>query len=168
MTHSEPRVGILYPGQMGVSVAASAKNSGAEVIWASAGRSPQTRQRAMDAGLLDAVSLASLCDTCSIILCVCPPQAAEAVAAQVLDCRFRGLYLDANAISPERAKRIGEKLRAAGIEFVDGGIIGGPAWEPGTTYLYLSGEQAGQVAQLFSAGPLETEVLGEELSLIHI
>jgi len=33
-------MGILYPGEMGVSVAASAKNNGHTVLWASAGRSP--------------------------------------------------------------------------------------------------------------------------------
>ncbi len=35
--------------------------------------------------------------------------------------QFRGLYLDANAISPQRAIRIGEMLNAAGIDFVDWG-----------------------------------------------
>ena len=40
-------------------------------------------------------------------------------------------------------------------------IIGGPAWEPGRTWLYLSGERAPEAASLFAAGPLETEVIGD-------
>ena len=96
------KVGVLHPGQMGISVAASAQNSGHDVYWASEGRSPQTCERAAKFNLHDAHTLAKLCETCSIIVSVCPPHAAEDVAHQVLDCSFAGLYLDANAISPLR------------------------------------------------------------------
>jgi hypothetical protein len=36
------KVGILHPGEMGISIAASAQNSGHTVYWVSEGRSPQT------------------------------------------------------------------------------------------------------------------------------
>jgi len=51
-------------------------------------------------------------------------------------------------------------MEAAGISFVDGGIIGGPAWEPQSTWLYLSGKEADQIAALFSGSLLETNVIG--------
>jgi 3-hydroxyisobutyrate dehydrogenase-like beta-hydroxyacid dehydrogenase len=156
-------VGILHPGQMGVSIAASAKNSGHAVYWVSAGRSPQTRARAEEQGFLDAGSLAALCETCSVIVSVCPPDAAEDMANDVIACGFDGLYLDANAISPQRAVRIGQAMTRVGITFVDGSIIGGPAWKPDSTWLYLSGEEAQRAAACFSAGPLETEVVGDEI-----
>jgi 3-hydroxyisobutyrate dehydrogenase-like beta-hydroxyacid dehydrogenase len=152
-------IGILHPGQMGVSIAASAQNSGYTVYWASEGRSPETRARAEELGFQDAKSLAQLCETCSVIICVCPPDAAETVAHQVLACGFRGLYLDANAIAPQRACRIGEAMAAGGATFVDGSIIGGPAWKPNSTWLYLSGDEAGRMAACFSAGPLETDIV---------
>jgi len=85
------------------------------------------------------------------------------VAAQVRACAFRGLYLDANAISPQRTLRIGRAMEEAGVAFVDGSIIGGPAWEPGRTWLYLAGREAGRAADCFSAGPLETCIIGEEI-----
>src|SRR5207237_1633431 len=47
-----------------------------------------------------------------------------------------------------------------GVTFVDGGIIGLPAWRPGTTCLYLAGPRAAEVAACFSAGPLDTKVMG--------
>ena len=156
-------VGILHPGEMGVSVAASAKNSGHTVLWASDGRSPRTRQRVQGHSLVDAHSLETLCSTCSIIVSVCPPHAAEEVAKQVLAHSFKGLYADVNAISPQRALRISRMMEEQGIECVDGGIIGGPAWKAGTTWLYLSGRAAQRVADCFSAGPLQTEVLGERI-----
>ena len=57
--------------------------------------------------------------------------------------------------------RIGERLAVAGVSFVDGGIVGGPAWEPGQTWLYLSGPRAAEVAACFDGGPLETAILGD-------
>ncbi len=153
-------VGILHPGEMGISVAATIQNSGYTVYWVSEGRSPQTRARAEKHGLLDAGSLAHLCEICPVIVSVCPPDAAEALAQRVLSHSFSGLYLDANAISPQRVQRIGQAMQDAGATFVDGGIIGGPAWKPGTTWLYLSGSAADEAASIFSAGPLETRIIG--------
>ena len=157
------KVGILHPGAMGISVAASAQNSGNALFWASEGRSSQTRARAEKHTLIDTHTLERLCQTCSIIVSVCPPHAAEAVAQQVLANSFHGLYVDANAISPQRAVRIGEAMAERGVAFVDGGIIGGPAWESNTTWLYLSGREAERVANCFSAGPLQAEMIGEEI-----
>ena len=156
------QIGILHPGEMGISVAVSAQAGGHEVFWVSNGRSPETAARAEAHGLVDRGSLGALCRRCMVIVSVCPPAAAEEVAMDVLAHGFSGLYVDANAISPGRAKRIATALEAAGIRFVDGGIIGGPAWEPGRTWLYLSGPEAGRAAGLFDNGPLETEVIGSD------
>lgn len=154
-------VGILHPGDMGISVAATIQNSGHLVYWVSENRSPQTRQRAEQHGLNDAGTLADLCERCAIIVSVCPPDAAEEQAAQVLAQGFRGLYIDANAITPQRAQAIEAAMTDAGATLVDGGIIGGPAWKPGTTWLYLSSAAAEQAGALFTAGPLETRVIGD-------
>ena len=154
------RIGILHPGDMGISIAASAKNAGHTVYWASEGRGAQTRARAEKHGLQDAGTLAALCAICEVVISVCPPHAAEALAQQALAAGFTGLYVDGNAIAPERAQRIAAAVAGAGAACVDGGIIGGPAWKPGATWLYLAGPRAGEVAALFSAGPLETQVLG--------
>jgi 3-hydroxyisobutyrate dehydrogenase-like beta-hydroxyacid dehydrogenase len=159
---TKEKVGILHPGNMGISVAATIQNSGHTVYWASEGRSLQTRARAEEHGLTDAGTLAEMCRICPVIVCVCPPHAAEDVAHQVIGCGYQGVYLDANAISPERVIRIGQAMTEAGVSFVDGGIIGGPAWEPDRTWLYLSGAEAERMAAYFSAGPLETRVIGEE------
>ncbi len=156
------RIGIVHPGEMGISVAAAAQRSGREVYWASEDRSARTQERAAKFGLHDVHALSKLCATCSVIVSVCPPDAADAVARQVLACGFAGLYLDANAISPRRTIDMSQRMTAAGVAFVDGGIVGGPAWTPGTTRLYLSGPRAEDVAACFSAGPLETQVLGGE------
>ena len=155
------KVGILHPGKMGIFVAACIQKNGHSVYWVSEGRSPQTRQRAEEYQLRDAGRLGLLCETCQIIVSVCPPHAAEEVADQVLRHSFRGQYLDLNATSPQRAIGIGQKMQGEGIAFVDGGIIGGPAWETGKTRLYLSGEAAAEAAGLFASGSMETHVIGD-------
>jgi len=155
------KIGILHPGQMGVSIAASAQQSGNSVYWVSQGRRQQTQERAETHNLIDAGTLEKLCATCGVIVSVCPPHAAEEMAEEVLAEGFKGLYVDANAISPQRAIRIGRRMSAGGASFADGGIIGGPAWEKGETWLYLSGPEANRIASCFSGGLLETEVIGE-------
>lgn len=157
------KLGILHPGQMGISVAAAAKNSGCEVYWASADRSEQTQARAAKHGLVDVQTIETLCQTCDILVSVCPPHAAEEVARQVLESGYQGSYVEANAIAPQRTIHLGQMMVNAGIDFVDGGIIGGPAWEPGRTWLYLAGTRASEVAECFSAGPLETSLIGDEI-----
>jgi 3-hydroxyisobutyrate dehydrogenase-like beta-hydroxyacid dehydrogenase len=156
-------IGILHPGEMGVSLAASARRGGHELLWASSGRGDATRARATEHGLVDVGEPAALCARCDLIVSICPPHAAEAVAAAVVAGGFGGLFVDANAIAPARMTRIGSELAAAGIDVVDGGVIGGPAWTAGGTWLYLSGARAPEVAAAFGAGPLATEVLGPEV-----
>jgi 3-hydroxyisobutyrate dehydrogenase-like beta-hydroxyacid dehydrogenase len=157
------KIGILHPGAMGISVAASALRSGYRVCYASEGRSEATRARAVEHHLHDLGTLEDLCRSCSIMISVCPPHAAEDVVAQVIAGGFEGFFLDANAISPQKVLRIGEILSRTDISFVDGGIIGGPAWAPGETWLYLSGKDAGRIADCFSEGPLEVSVIGNEI-----
>jgi 3-hydroxyisobutyrate dehydrogenase-like beta-hydroxyacid dehydrogenase len=160
---TRPPLGILHPGEMGLSVAATAQNSGHPVYWASMGRSAQTAERAAKRGLLDAQTVAGMVERCPIIVSVCPPDAAESVAEQVLAHGFRGLYVEMNAISPARTVRIGARMAAAGVRFVDGGIIGGPAWQPQRTWAYLAGDHAAEAAACFAVGPLETSILGREI-----
>lgn len=157
------KIGILHPGEMGISVAASAVHSGHEVHWVSEVRSEKTRSRAGEHGLIETASLSELCQTCEIIVSVCPPHAAEDVARSVIRANFRGRYLDANAIAPQRSIKIGQLMEAASIHFVDGGIIGGPAWTANETWLYLSGEHAVEIAECFSNGPLQTKNVGNEI-----
>ncbi len=157
------KTGILNPGAMGVSIAASAREAGHSVYWVAAGRSQASRQRAIAQNLIELDSLAELCAACDVILCVCPPHAAEAVAQAVLEAGFHGLYCDGNAISPRKAQRIGAKLGAAGIDFVDGSIVGPPAWKTGTTRFYLSGGAANRVAKLFAGSLTEAIVLGADV-----
>src|SRR5215207_4924254 len=97
------RVGLLFPGQMGAAVGSAAR---AEVVWAGEGRSEATRERAL--GFEDVGSLEKLVGTSDLILSICPPAIAEDVANQVFGLGFDGIFVEANAIAPERVRRIGQ------------------------------------------------------------
>jgi 3-hydroxyisobutyrate dehydrogenase-like beta-hydroxyacid dehydrogenase len=150
-------VGLLHPGEMGSAVGATLRSAGHSVLWASAGRSPETAARAESAGLLDAETTEELTQRSELILSICPPHAALDVARSVAG--FDGLFVDANAVSPATAREI-----AAGIEgsFVDAGIVGPPPREAGSTRIYLSGRDAETVAALFDGTALEPRVISEE------
>jgi len=152
-------IGLVHPGEMGSAVGAAARASGSRVVWASAGRSAKTRERADRAGLQDAGSLAALVATSEVILSVVPPLAAIDVARAVSTLGFAGLYVDANAISPATARAVAEIVEAGRASFVDGGIVGDPPRPGSRSRLYLSGAQAARVAAIFAGSPLETVVL---------
>ena len=158
------RIGLLHPGAMGASVGAAATGNGHTVLWASRGRSGATGERAHKGGLQELATVPQVLETSAILLSVCPPHAAEAVATEVAECGFAGLYVDCNAISPERTRGIQRIVEKGGAAYIDGGIIGGPAWscEAGTS-LYLSGARAKEVAACFADSPLSAPVISERI-----
>jgi 3-hydroxyisobutyrate dehydrogenase-like beta-hydroxyacid dehydrogenase len=156
------RIGIVHPGRMGAAVAVALAPRH-EVVWCSAGRSGATERRALDAGLAEARTLPDLVARVDAVISVCPPAAAEQVAHAVLAAGFAGLYLDANAVSPATATRIADAVRTAGGVAVDGGLVGPPPRERGTTRLYLSGPPAAEVARWFDDSPLEAVALAGDV-----
>lgn len=156
------KVGILHPGAMGVSVAQSVLDSGCEVCWASEGRRSYTRERAERAGLKDLTTIDRLCEECSVILSVCPPEFAVEVAQSVAATGYKGIFADLNALAPQRKTALANELIERRIRFADGGIIGLPSRKHGETTLFLSGEAADDVAKCFSKGAIAASVLGPE------
>ena len=144
------RVGVLHPGEMGASVAASLLAGSHEVAWCSAERSEHSRARAVE--LQEFSQLDDLVAWAEVLISVCPPAYALQQAQAVQACAFDGLYVDANAIAPATASAIAQLM---GVAYVDGGIIGPPAWQSGTTRMYLSGDNANVVAGLFTGAALE-------------
>ncbi|MDR2985955.1 MAG: DUF1932 domain-containing protein [Nocardiopsaceae bacterium] len=151
-------IGLLHPGEMGAEVGRCLTARGHEVLWASDGRSDHTGDRARAAGLTDAGTAAAVATRAAVIISVCPPHAAVDVARSVAG--FGGLYIDANAISPQTASRVSEIVTDAGARYVDGGIIGPPPATPGSTRLYLSGAAADEVRSLFDGTALDARIAG--------
>ena len=152
-------VALLHPGEMGVSVGAALAAGGVSVCWCPRGRSAQTHDRAAAVGLTAVDDFAELIAGADAVVSVCPPDQALPVARSVAQQSFDGLYVDANAVSPATASAVGGRF---GSRYVDGGLIGPPAVQAGTTRLYLSGAKADAVAGWFSGSVLEAVAIGRD------
>ncbi|MBW1603493.1 DUF1932 domain-containing protein [Streptomyces sp. JJ66] len=163
MTGQRAVAGILHPGSMGAAVAAQAHGNGATVLWCSEGRSVATRRRAVEAGLTEVSSLGHLVERSQVLLSICPPATAAAVANDVAACGYQGVYVEANAIAPERVGRVAATLPDATV--VDGSLIGSPPRGDKQPQLFLSGpgEAVAQVEELFVGTDVRTRRLGFEL-----
>jgi 3-hydroxyisobutyrate dehydrogenase-like beta-hydroxyacid dehydrogenase len=155
-------IGLLHPGEMGAGIGAALVEAGYTVTWASSRRSPASAGRAASANLIDVGTVEAMVDRCQVIMSVCPPAHAVAVANEVAG--FAGLYLDANAIAPATARRVAAVIESGGGRYVDGGIIGGPPTPTYGPHLYLSGLAAPEMGRLFAATTVDARVLSEDQS----
>jgi len=156
---AEQAIAILHPGEMGAAIGARLRAKGSRVLWTSAGRSAATRARAQAADLEDAGTLRGVLSASAIVLAVCPPHGALSLAHEVAATRFRGMYVDANAIAPETSREAALAIEAAGGTYVDGGIIGPPPRDGTSARLYLSGRDAAKLAPLLTSGELAARAL---------
>jgi 3-hydroxyisobutyrate dehydrogenase-like beta-hydroxyacid dehydrogenase len=155
------------------------------VLWLPEGRSEASAVRAAAAGLTPVGSpavgagqeraewngaepdgagggLGALAAQADVIVSVVPPHGAVEVARRVAGTGFGGVYVDANAISPDTAREVARIVTAGGASYVDGGIIGTPPVVPGFIRLYLSGARAVPVERLFAGSPADVRVLGPD------
>ncbi|BBG02306.1 MULTISPECIES: DUF1932 domain-containing protein [Pseudonocardia] len=161
---SRPVIGILHPGAMGAAIGSALKARAGAVIWADAGRSHATAKRAELADLVAVPDVAELAARSDVIVSICPPHAARAVAEQVA-AGLRGradrpIYLEANAVAPGTVHAVAEVLGDRAV-VCDGAVIGPPAWKHGTTVLWLAGPGARAVADLFEGSPFGVRTLDE-------
>jgi 3-hydroxyisobutyrate dehydrogenase-like beta-hydroxyacid dehydrogenase len=153
---------LFHPGEMGTALGAALASRGFRVLWASQGRGTQTVMRARAASLEDACTIEQAVKAAEVVVSVCPPHAALALAREAVVNGFAGIYVDANAISPATAREIATVIDAAGGTFVDGGIIGLPPTAQKQPTLYLSGTQAAAIVDLFTGTNINAEMIEGE------
>jgi len=149
------KIGILSIGEMGFHWAKLLKSHGVEVLTYDKDRGEVTRKRGENAGAVALPSMTRLVEQAELIVSIVVPSAANKVAAKVAKAaqkcgRKDLLFLDANAISPMTADSIAAVLAPAGVNFVDGCIIGSAARMGKGTIVYVSGPQANALQPLES------------------
>ncbi|MCY4127986.1 MAG: DUF1932 domain-containing protein [Gammaproteobacteria bacterium] len=152
---------ILHPGEMGSSLGACLRCNEHQVGWVSHSRSAATRERAEADDFYEYPSLDRALPIVDVVLSICPPEYAEAIANSVVALNFHGIYIDANATSPMTAERVAALV---GENYVDGSIIGPPARRDGATRMYLSGSKASFVRDLFDGTFAAPTDLGPSVS----
>lgn len=155
-------VTVLHPGTMGAAITAELVAGGHEALSVTKGRSENTWLRGREAGATAYDSLAEALSRSAVVLSVCPPQAAEDIAAAVAAHGFAGVYADVNAISPQRVRHIADEIRP-GTAVVDGAVFGQPPGEGRATRLYLAGADSAVelVASLFTDSALHVCQVGD-------
>ena len=161
-------IGIVSPGAMGSALGRSWRAGGARVVTTVAGRSARTRGLA--AGLEWCPDLDAVVGGVEVVVSVGPPEHAVAMASAIADACLRvgarPLVVDVNAVAPTTMTRVAAELERAHCAVVDGSISGGPPdpGHPEATTVYLSGPDAGRVAELRSPG-LRALIVGDRLGL---
>ena len=149
-------IAILSPGDMGHGVGKALVDHGYRVITCLAGRSQRTRNLAKTAGILDVSSLADMILQADLVMSILVPAKAVGVARDVADAmRAVGTaraFADCNAVSPRSAYEMATIIRAAGGDYIDGGIIGGSPAGGAVPRIYTSGPRAGLMDELNGKG----------------
>jgi 3-hydroxyisobutyrate dehydrogenase-like beta-hydroxyacid dehydrogenase len=157
-------IGIVSPGAMGTEVGRTLAGVGSRVVVALEGRSDRSRSRAIGAGLEDVGALSDVVRAADVVLSIVPPAFAVEVASQLARCmgetNSRPVVIDANAISPTRAREVAAAVELGGARYVDGGIVGGPPHPGGQTNLVLSGEGVEELAGGLTTDELVTTCIG--------
>ncbi|MDQ0750183.1 3-hydroxyisobutyrate dehydrogenase-like beta-hydroxyacid dehydrogenase [Streptomyces africanus] len=158
-------VGLLHPGSMGSAFGAQLRARGHNVLWCPDGRSDATRRRAARAGL-EPAALPELVSRSDVLLSLCPPAAAEEIAAQAAELGVVGtgtIYVEANAVAPPRVQCVTDRL--APMPVIDAAVVGSPPVGGKTPTLYLSGpsKQADRIVELFAGTDVRTHVLGDRI-----
>lgn len=142
-------IAIMTPGDMGHAIGRRLAEAGIKVVTNLEGRSERSRTLAAKAGIADLGSDTRLLIECDAIFSIMPPDQAGgfvermATAAGSLAEKPRAALVDLNATAPSTARALRDKAEAAGIRFLDGGIIGGPPY-PGrpSPRVYVNGPGA--------------------------
>ena len=159
-------IGVVSPGAMGTEVGRTLAGLGTRVVVALDGRSDRSRSRAKAAGLEDARSLTELVRASDLVLSIVPPACAVEVASQLAqamtDTGAHRVVIDANAVSPARAREVGHAIERGGGRYVDGGIVGGPPQPGHRTDLVLSGGGAEKLATELTTEELVVTWIGDD------
>jgi 3-hydroxyisobutyrate dehydrogenase-like beta-hydroxyacid dehydrogenase len=163
-TVSFQKIGIMSIGEMGFYWAKLLKSHGVEVLTYDKDRGEVTRKRGENAGVNSVASMTTLVREADLIVSIVVPFAATRVATKVGKAVIKSgrkdlLYLDVNAISPMTADEIAKTLIPAGVNFVDGCIIGAAAKMGRGTIVYVSGPEAARL-QALEAFQIPIKVLG--------
>ena len=151
-------IAIQSPGDMGHEIGRILVKGGYKVVSALEGRSKRTRDLAKNGGIIDVGNLESLYNDVDIILSIMRPDEALSFINNMCDLakfhKARPLLVDLNAVAPSTALKAEQLSLKAGLDFLDGGIIGEPPRVPEnrSPRLYVSGARAKELMELNQSG----------------
>ena len=120
-------VGIYSPGAMGSTLAYSCSLYGHKCIWASEGRSEETKARAKKFDIEDVLTFDKLLEKSEVLFCVAKNFDPFELGKQIVSKRFNGIYVDLNAMWADSNDTDLENIFSmSGIKYVEGALRGWP------------------------------------------
>lgn len=176
-------IGIYSPGAMGSTLAYSCSLYGHKCIWASEGRSDETKARAKKFGIEDVLTFKKLLQNSDFVFCIAKNFDPFELGKDVVSNGFGGIYVDLNSMWADSNDIDLENILVPnGIKYVEGALRGWPISEPSSDdidekIMYLSGPYADNVKSLFDgfwrirtmpkSAKLLNRILAEELAIIY-
>lgn len=176
-------IGIYSPGAMGSTLAYSCSLYGHTCIWASEGRSVETKARAEKFGIEDVETFDNLLEQSDFLFCIAKNFDPFELGKEVVSKSYRGVYVDMNAMWADSNDTDLENIfESSGVRYVEGALRGWPISEPttdnaGEKTMYLSGQHADLVKGLFDgfwrirtmpkSAKLVNRILAEEIAIIY-
>jgi L-threonate 2-dehydrogenase len=150
-------VAVIAQGEMGSGIGHRLHSKGARVLTSLKGRSAASVARSAEAGMEPIDDDARLVAAADFLFSVIPPGEAVPFArrfAPVLAASAKKpVFIEGNAISPQRVLEVAAIIEPTGCPFVDGGIVGGaPSPERSGARIYVSGPDAARALALKDYG----------------
>src|SRR6185503_11067000 len=163
--NADTTVAVLYPGDMGVALAAALRAKGFRVVTTLSERSQRTADNCCAGEITVLDSFAEVVRQSEVVIsCVLPEVSSEVVSQYCAQAHLapRGaVFVDANSIGPEVAGALAIELTRCGIDFVDAAINGLAANLTSGGTLFLSGRRADEIARVFE-GVVRVRVLDDQ------
>ena len=147
-----PAIGFIGIGAMGEPMSLALLSAGYRVT-SCMHRSRERLDRVLAQGVVEAKTPAQVAAACDIVITCVPdsPQVEEALfgpegAAQ--GARPGTIFIDMSTISPVKSREFAERLQAAGHQFVDAPVSGGPVRAASGTLTIMVGAAPGDFARV--------------------
>lgn len=166
MSQRPKTVGLLHVGEMGAAVASVLRSRGIRVVTTLRWRGNETARRAVQVGVVTLGALQDVVRESDVVISLVLPDAAAEVANSYCfhakQAPAGAVYVDANSIGPSTVRAIADRFAATPVSFVDGAINGLAMNLTTTGTIFLSGDRASAVADLFGTA-CRMRVLGSEV-----
>ena len=154
MTEAKITIGICSVGRMGATLAYSLKDQGHRLVTFAADRSEETKARAEEHGVEQLGSMAEVMEKSDYIFVITNGDGAENICKELTNGKYQGCVIESNGLwGLESEEEFRGRYIDAGVSYVDASLYGWP--HPGRDgytnehTIYLSGERAKEVAELF-------------------
>jgi len=168
MSIKSPNIGILGFGDMGSAMACVlySHNVG-RILTTCENRGQHTRELVSQANIEVLNTLADLVSACDVFLSIVPTSSSFRLAIDVCKSNYNEkpfIYVDCNAITPEKSEEIWNYVTKKGLTYIDACIIGPPPTSGKIPTLYTSGPKVPQVLNFDGMG-IKVRHLGEQIGL---